>query len=43
MPILCIRNFKDVLSTPSPYFTLRLKLIEDASAKYFVGQEISPI
>jgi hypothetical protein len=25
------------------YFTLRVKLIENASSKYLVGQEISPI
>ena len=43
MPVLCATKLTVVASTPSPYFTLRLKLIEDASSKYFVGQEISPI
>jgi len=32
-----------VRNTPNPYVTLRRKLIEEASGKYFVGQEISPI
>src|SRR5216684_2551117 len=36
-------NFKVVCKTPRPYFTLRLKLIEDASAKYFVGHDTSPM
>jgi hypothetical protein len=30
--------WKDVPKTPKPYFTLRLKLMEEASVKYFVGQ-----
>jgi hypothetical protein len=29
--------------TPSPYFVLLEKFMEDASSKYFVGQETSPI
>ena len=33
----------EVARTPSPYFTLLEKLIDEASAKYFVGQLISPI
>src|ERR1700678_1452907 len=33
----------DVPSTPKPYLTLRRKLIEEASAKYFVGHDTSPI
>jgi len=41
--ILCRRNFKDVISTPNPYLTLRAKVIDDASSKYLVGHEISPI
>ncbi len=32
-----------VASTPGPYFTLRRKLMGDASSKYLAGQEISPI
>src|ERR1700722_18832036 len=32
-----------VASTPKPYFTLRRKLIDDASLKYLVGQETSPM
>src|SRR6478735_5705142 len=36
-------NCNVVPSTPNPYFTLRRKLIDEASSKYFVGQETSPI
>ena len=43
MPDFCSANFKLVPNTPNPYLTLRAKLIEDASAKYRVGQETSPI
>ena len=42
-PVLWTTKLNVVASTPMPYFTLRLKLMEDASSKYFVGQEISPI
>jgi len=42
-PDLCARKAAVVFSTPNPYCTLRLKSIEDASSKYRVGQEISPI
>ena len=37
------KEVPDHLSTPSPQTTLRLKLIDDASGKYFVGQLLSPI
>ena len=30
-------------NTPKPYLQERIKFIEDASLKYFVGHEISPI
>src|ERR1017187_10886117 len=40
---LCATKETVVLSTPSPYSTLRLKLMDEASLKYFVGQEISPM
>jgi len=40
IPILCATKLTVVASTPSPYWTLRLKLIDDASSKYFVGQDI---
>ena len=43
MPNFCSANCKVVPSTPKPYFTLRRKLIDDASSKYFVGQETSPM
>ncbi len=43
MPIRLATKLKVVASTPNPYCTLRLKLIEEASSKYFVGQEISPM
>jgi hypothetical protein len=36
-------NFTDVARTPNPYLTLLLKLIDEASSKYLVGQLISPI
>ena len=42
-PIFASRNFIPTDRQPKPYFTLRLKLIEDASSKYFVGQLTSPI
>src|SRR6185369_7248280 len=42
-PIFAILNWSAVPSTPKPYFTLLLKLIEDASGKYLVGQLTSPI
>ena len=42
-PHLWARKLNVVASTPSPYCTLRLKLIDEASSKYFVGQEISPM
>src|SRR6266849_1607283 len=42
-PLCCRKNFSVVCNTPKPYFTLRLKLIDEASAKYLVGQETSPI
>jgi hypothetical protein len=37
------RNFAAVPRQPNPYFTLRRKLIDEASLKYFVGQLISAI
>src|ERR1035441_990724 len=43
MPHLCATKPAVVLRTPNPYFTLRLKLMEEASWKYLVGQEISPM
>ena len=39
--ILWSRKLSAVMRQPMPYFTLREKLIEDASAKYFAGQVIS--
>src|SRR6185437_1211601 len=36
------RRSSAVPRTPKPYFTLRWKLIDEASSKYFVGHEISP-
>jgi len=42
-PIFASRNFNPTARQPKPYFKLRLKLIDDASAKYFVGQLTSPI
>ena len=41
--IFASRNFNPVQRQPEPYLTLRRKLIEDASGKYFVGQLISAI
>src|SRR4051812_11454839 len=43
MPHFAKRNFKPVDRQPKPYFTLRRKLIDDASLKYLVGQLTSPI
>jgi len=37
------KNFTEVTNTPRPYFTLRGKLMEEASGKYRVGQETSPM
>jgi hypothetical protein len=37
------RNRIPVARQPKPYVTLRRKLIEEASAKYFVGQLTSPM
>jgi hypothetical protein len=42
IPTLCATKRTVVASTSHPYSTLRLKLTEEASSKYFVGQEISP-
>ena len=39
-PIVCKRNCTDVCSTSSPYFTLRRRLIKEASGKYFVVEMI---
>src|SRR5580698_11331496 len=45
----CIRpqrfslNWTEVPSTPKPYFTLRRKLMEEASSKYLVGHDTSPM
>jgi ribulose-phosphate 3-epimerase len=36
--ILARRKAKDVWRQPKPYLILRLRLMDDASAKYFVGQ-----
>ena len=33
----------ETIKQPIPYFRLLLKLIDDASGKYLVGQLISPI
>jgi len=41
-PIFCSQNFSEVATTPSPYFTLRKKLIDDAWGKYLVGQDTYP-
>ncbi len=38
---LCSRYLKDTYKHPNPYLMLGNSLIEDASLKYFVGQEIS--
>ena len=43
IPMRCKKWVIDTFSTPKPYFTLRLKLIDDASSKYLVGQVISAI
>src|SRR5258708_14184963 len=42
-PSFCKAKVMEVPRTPRPYSTLRLKLMDDASSKYFVGQEISPM
>src|SRR5882757_5494189 len=42
-PILASRNFRPTPRQPKPYFTLRWKLMEEASLKYFVGQLTSPM
>jgi hypothetical protein len=42
-PVFRRANCKVVATTPNPYFTLRRKLIDEASSKYFVGQETSPM
>ena len=41
--LLAMTYFATVPSTPNPYRTLLLKLMEDASLKYLVGQLSSPI
>src|SRR6266850_8306318 len=43
IPSLASRNLNPTLRQPKPYFTLRRKLMEEASLKYFVGQLTSPI
>lgn len=43
IPVFWRRNLNEVARTPRPYFTLLVKLMEDASSKYLVGQLISPI
>ena len=42
-PLLHKKYCMAVLNTPTPYFTLLEKLIEEASSKYFAGQDTSPI
>jgi hypothetical protein len=42
-PIFASRNFSPTFRQPKPYFTLRRKLMLEASLKYFVGQLTSPI
>ena len=42
-PILANLYCKLTSNTSSPYLQERIKFIEEASAKYLVGQEISPI
>ncbi len=42
-PIFASLYFKLTASTPRPYLHERIKLIDEASLKYFVGQETSPI
>ena len=37
------RKSRAVCNTPKPYFTLRWKLMDEASSKYFVGQDNSPM
>ena len=43
IPMRCKKWVTDTFNTFKPYFTLRLKLIDDASSKYLVGQVISAI
>src|ERR1700686_542182 len=42
-PFFCKRYCSVTPTTPTPYRTARRKPMDDASGKYFVGQEISPI
>ena len=42
-PIFAKRYAILVVNTSSPYLHERIKFIDEASGKYFVGQEISPI
>src|SRR5260370_42513896 len=42
-PLFCSKYCSVTPTPPNPYFTERRKLIDDASGKYFVGQETSPI
>src|SRR2546430_17740853 len=42
-PILCSANSNVVASTPRPYLTLRRKLMDEASSKYLVGHDTSPM
>ncbi len=42
-PIRCNQWQKETRNTPNPYFILRLKLMLEASSKYFVGQVTSPM
>src|ERR1041384_2369939 len=41
--IFARRNFKPVERHPKPYLMLRVRLIDEASMKYFVGQVTSAI
>ena len=43
IPFLCKKCLILTFNTPKPYFTLLLKLMDDASSKYLVGQLISAI
>ena len=43
IPVRARKYRHDTLSTPKPYVMLRLKLMELASSKYFVGQVTSAI
>src|SRR5258706_12042252 len=42
-PLVCSMYCSVTPITPNPYCTDRRKLIDDASGKYFVGQDTSPI